>query len=126
MSSKDLSVVVKTQKEFIKELLNRLEKRGEKIEENMSSDMNLETIFLQIGDVSYTCHYIYTLLNDPYFKGLDLEEIIELAKKSIRITSYNSELEYKIKLLVEDCKMLQGENEEYIKIDEVLSILEGK
>lgn len=34
--------------------------------------------------------------NDPYFKGLTIEKIIELAKKSIRITAYNRELEKKI------------------------------
>lgn len=33
---------------------------------------------------------------DPYFKGLDFKTIAELAKKSIRITAYNSELEHKI------------------------------
>ena len=67
---------------------------------------------------------------DPYFKGLDFRTIAELAKKSIRITAYNSELEHKIELmdekvdaLIENCELLKGENEEYIKIDEVLSIL---
>ncbi len=33
---------------------------------------------------------------DPYFKGLDFKTIAELAKKSIRITDYNRELEDKI------------------------------
>lgn len=67
---------------------------------------------------------------DLYFKGLDFKTIAELAKKSIRITAYNSELEHKIELLdenitalIENCEMLKGENEEYIEIDEVLSIL---
>ncbi len=35
-------------------------------------------------------------LLDPYFRGLDFKTIAELAKKSIRITAYNSELEHKI------------------------------
>ena len=67
---------------------------------------------------------------DPYFNGLDFKTIAELAKKSIRITAYNSELEHKTELLdekinalIENCKMLKGENEEYIEIDWVLSIL---
>lgn len=67
---------------------------------------------------------------DPYFKGLDFKTIAELAKRSIRITAYNSELEHKIELsnekinaLIENCELLKGENEEYIEIDEVLSIL---
>lgn len=33
---------------------------------------------------------------DPYFKGLDFKTIAELAKKSIKITAYNRELEDKI------------------------------
>lgn len=33
---------------------------------------------------------------DPYFNGLDFKTIAELAKKSIRITAYNRELEQKI------------------------------
>ena len=73
---------------------------------------------------------IKDILNDPYFKGLSIEQIIELAKKSIRLTTYNRELENRIELfdekitgLIESCEMLQGENEEYIRIDEVLSIL---
>lgn len=33
---------------------------------------------------------------DPYFNGLDFKTIAELAKKSIRITAYNRELEDKI------------------------------
>lgn len=67
---------------------------------------------------------------DPYFNGLDFKTIAGLAKKSIRITAYNSELEHKIELqdekinaLIENCELLKGENEEYIEIDEVLSIL---
>ncbi|MBQ2391376.1 MAG: hypothetical protein II306_06365 [Clostridia bacterium] len=67
---------------------------------------------------------------DPYFNGLDFKTIAELAKKSIRITAYNCELEHKIELsdekinaLIENCELLKGENEEYIKIEEVLNIL---
>lgn len=39
---------------------------------------------------------------DPYFKGLDFTAIAELAKKSIRITTYNRELEDKIEKLLEE------------------------
>lgn len=67
---------------------------------------------------------------DPYFKGLDFKTIAELAKKSIRITAYNRKLEHKIELsdekidaLIENCELLKGENEEYIKIEDVLNIL---
>lgn len=60
---------------------------------------------------------------DPYFKGLDFKTIAELAKKSIRITAENCELEHKIEDVIEACNGLKYENEEYIRIDEVLSIL---
>ena len=69
----------------------------------------------------------------PYFEGLDFTAIAELAKKSIRITAYNRELEDKIEKMnediegiIEECEMLKGENEEYIAIDYVLGVLEGK
>lgn len=39
---------------------------------------------------------------DPYFKDLDFTTIAELAKKSIRITAYNRELEDKIEKLLEE------------------------
>ena len=61
MSSRDLKTIIRTQKEFIGELLDRLSQRKE-------------------------------LLNDPYFKGLSLEQILELAKKSIRLTGDNTKM----------------------------------
>ena len=42
------------------------------------------------------------LFNDEYFKGLDKQTVIELAKKSIRVTAYNRELEHAL----EDIKKL--------------------
>ena len=81
------------------------------------------------GQVWYSEDDIKPFL-DPYFNGLDFKTIAELAKKSIRITAYNCELEHKIELsdekinaLIENCELLKGENEEYIKIEEVLNIL---
>ena len=47
------------------------------------------------GQVWYSEDDIKPFL-DPYFKGLDFKTIAELAKKSIRITAYNRELEDKI------------------------------
>lgn len=67
---------------------------------------------------------------DSYFDGLDFKTIAELAKKSIRITAYNRELEDKTELtnekidaVIENCKILKGENEDYIKIDDILNLL---
>jgi hypothetical protein len=36
------------------------------------------------------------LFNDPYFKGLTIEQIIELAKKSIRLTDDNCKMRHKL------------------------------
>ena len=33
------------------------------------------------------------ILNDVYFTGLSLEQILSLAKKSIKLTTYNQDLE---------------------------------
>lgn len=126
MSSRKLQAIIKTQYNFINNLLDRLEGKTK------SNDTETEKTY-KIGNKKYSWYEIITLLGDNYFNGLNLEQILELAKKSIRITTYNRELENKIELLdekinalLENCKMFQGENEEYIKIDEVLSILEGK
>ena len=61
--------------------------------------------------------------NDSYFKGLSIEQIIELAKKSIRLTTYNRELEKKIENVRGFCEVLLGENEEYVKNKLILEIL---
>lgn len=55
---------------------------------------------------------------DPYFKGLDFKTIAELAKKSIRITAYNRELEDKIeayKLESQEAKEIITELEQKCK-----------
>ena len=41
---------------------------------------------------------------DEYFKDLDFKAIAELAKKSIRITAQNSDLEYKLNQLIEEAE----------------------
>ncbi len=85
MSSKDLQTVIKTQKAFIKELLDRL------VDKDINNQISMisEGIFVKIQDKTYALKTIKDLLNDKYFKGLSLEQIIELAKKSIRLTDEN-------------------------------------
>ena len=90
MSSRKLQAIVKTQYKFINNLLDRLEGKGEKVEiPNSAMVVDINGEFYHIG-------YVKKLLNDPYFKGLDLEQILELAKKSIRITTENRKLEDKL------------------------------
>lgn len=48
---------------------------------------------------------------DEYFKGLNTEQIADLAKKAIRITTYNCELEEENARLVMKCAELEEEIE---------------
>lgn len=85
MSSRDLATVVKTQKGFIKELLDKLISIPEKSSRILIGGKK----FYDIADVQ-------TALNDRYFIGLSLEQILELAKKSIRLTDDNCKLRHKL------------------------------
>ena len=89
MSSKDLSAVVKTQKAFIRELLDRLEGKVSEGEDNR---------FINFGDKKGLVPIVYLkdLVTDPYFLGLDVGQIFELAKKSIRLTSDNCKMQHKL------------------------------
>ena len=46
-------------------------------------------------------HFKILPFEDEYFKGLNYEQIAELAKKSIRLTTLNSEIEKKLEKLTE-------------------------
>ena len=101
MSSRKLQAIVKTQYKFIDNLLDRLEGRCEKVE------IPISAMVVDINGEHYHIDYIKRLLNDSYFKGLTLEQILELAKKSIRITTENRRLEDKleeIKFKIKDLK----------------------
>ena len=90
MSSRKLQAIVKTQYNFINNLLDRLEGK----DETKASD-DIERLY-KIGTKKYSWYEIITLLDDKYFEGLNLEQILELAKKSIRITTENRRLEDKL------------------------------
>jgi ACT domain-containing protein len=85
VSSRDLQAVVKTQKAFIKELLDRLD----------GKNLYAQIVF-SIKDKSYSVADLLDLLNDTYFNGLTLEQILELAKKSIRLTDDNCKMWHKL------------------------------
>lgn len=93
MSSRDLQTEVKTQKAFIKELLDRLE--GKDVNPPIELDFAKHSSF-KIGGKFYTFGQVFMLLNDDYFKGLTLEQIIDLAKKSIRLTDDNCKMRHKL------------------------------
>ena len=100
MSSRDLSIVVKTQKAFIKELLDRLAQR----EEDRCLNLISENFFMSINGSVYPLEQIKKLLNDPYFNGLTLEQILDLAKKSIRLTNDNCKMRHNL----EDIEEMDG------------------
>lgn len=100
MSSRKLQAIVKTQYNFINNLLDRLEGKTK------SNDTETEKTY-KIGNKKYSWYEIITLLGDKYFNGLTLEQILELAKKSIRVTTENRRLEdklEKIKFKIKDLK----------------------
>lgn len=86
MSSRDLTAVVKTQKAFIKELLDRLEHK-----ENIVSKPKLS-----FHEVPLDVDELNACLNDSYFTGLNLQQIFALAKKSIRLTDDNCKMRHKL------------------------------
>lgn len=138
MSSRKLQAIVKTQYNFINNLLDRLEGKTK------SDDTEAEKTY-EIGNKKYSWYEIITLLCNGYgnyFNGLNLEQILELAKKSIRITTENRRLEdklEKIKFKIKDLKNDLCDNcgwritdncepNGYVCGDllEILSIIEGK
>ena len=86
MSSRDLAIVVKTQKRFINELLDRL---GHK-------EIVVSKPKLFFHDVPLDIDELNDCLNDSYFTGLNLQQIFELAKKSIRLTDDNCKMRHKL------------------------------
>ena len=110
MSSRDLATVVKTQKAFIKELLDRLSEKDNKewtTTHEILRDRACQPM-LGIQGHLYTVKRIVDYLNDDYFKGLTLEQILELAKKSIRLTKDNCDMTHKlenIREIIEDTEI---------------------
>lgn len=92
MSSRDLQAVVKTQKRFIKELLDKLAQR----EEDRCLNLIADGFSMNINGGDYPLEQIKNLFNDAYFNGLTLEQILELAKKSIRLTDDNCKMRHKL------------------------------
>lgn len=121
MSSRDLETVVKTQKAFIKELLDRLSEKDNKewtTTHEILRDRECQPM-LGIQGHLYTVKRIVDYLNDDYFKGLTLEQILELAKKSIRLTKDNCDMTHKLEDLLEKAK-ISGDN---YYVNEITAIL---
>ena len=91
---------IKDQQETIERLQKELKEKSEMIfrliELIDKKDKLLNDFVKYIDDRNKKEIEKINQFNDPYFKGLTIEQIFELAKKSIRITTYNRELEKKI------------------------------
>ena len=94
MSSRGLQAVVKTQKAFIRDLLDRLEGQCER-------QAYEKPISIKVNGITYAVDFVEELLNDSYFKGLEIEQILELAKKSIRLTDDNCKKQHKLEDIAE-------------------------
>lgn len=124
MRSRDLAAVVKTQKAFIKGLLDRLEGKGLAKEEPLIFFQGVKITIDQLqekvkrlemfesfarrmqGNISLP--ELYVALNDDYFKNVGVKEIFELAKKSIRLTKDNCDMTHKledIREIIEDTEI---------------------
>lgn len=97
MSSRELQATIKAQKSFIKELLDRLEGKGEQLAEEIKSDF----LYVNIRGKAYKLSDVQDMLNDAYFSSLTLEQILDLAKKSIRLTSENCTMLHKLEDIAE-------------------------
>lgn len=95
MSSRDLQAVVKTQKAFIRDLLDRLENKQTEKEVVVSKPK------LFFHDVPLDIDELNNCLNDSYFTGLNLQQIFDLAKKSIRLTDDNCKMQHKLEDIAE-------------------------
>ena len=147
MSSSDLSVIIKTQKAFIKELLKMLVGKDKSeiclktIEEKFGKVCNRyfqypkssyddNCVYFPIHNDFFSVRELKDLFNqDDYFNGLTLEQILELAKKSIRITAENRRLEDKIEKIIEmsrDVKSAFENSKAFLDADKVLELLEDK
>lgn len=117
MSSRDLQAVVKTQKAFIHELLDRLEGKGLAKEEptilfqgvnitldqlrKKAKDLEMLESLARRMQGNFSLHELYVALNDNYFKNVGVKEIFELAKKSIRLTDDNCRMQHKLEDIAE-------------------------
>ena len=144
MSSRDLSVIIKTQKAFIKELLKMLVGKDKSdicfkaIEEKFGKVCNRyfqypkssyddNCVYFPIHDDFFSVRELKDLFNqDDYFNGLTLEQILELARKSIRITAENRRLEDKIEKCINALKEFKNEGGQAIMVECVLGLLEDK
>lgn len=81
--------LLKSQNEALKKQNKALQK------ELCRKDEQLEAVSKELDEYiqKLTKHEFELLLQDEYFKGLNVNQILELAKKSIRLTTENRGLE---------------------------------
>ena len=104
MLSIDEINLLKSQNERLKKQNESLQKENKFLKEQNKVIANeLDEFIQKIPNAQFE-----KLLQDNYFKGLHINQILELAKKSIRLTTENRELE---ECMEELKKKLGGNNE---------------
>ena len=84
--------LLKSQNEALKKQNNSLQKEVRRKDEQLNAISNeLDEYVQKLSKPEFEL-----LLQDDYFKGLNVNQILELAKKSIRLTAENRELENKL------------------------------
>lgn len=86
---------------FITDLIKELEEKDEQIKA-LQDNKEEDNRFISTTDKGLIpVAHIKELLDDSYFFGLQVEQIFELAKKSIRITDDNCSLRHKLEDIAE-------------------------
>ena len=109
--------IIKDQQQTIERLQTELKEKSETIDKQSKLINSLQNV-IDIANMKATekIKKHLALFNDPYFKGLSIEQIIELAKKSIRLTDDNCKMRHKL----EDIADLYDDSELSKKIKKII------
>lgn len=107
-------------RQFIVDLIKELEEKRQLIEEKDNCILGLKEDIEKRNQHNIE-NLFETFDNENYFKGLSLKEVFELAKKSIRLTAENSEINY---MFQEIEAILQNEKEDKILLENIKKVVD--
>lgn len=107
-------------RQFIVDLIKELEEKRQLIEEKDNCILGLKEDIEKRNQHNIE-NLFETFDNENYFKGLSLKEVFELAKKSIRLTAENSEINY---MFQEIEAILQSEKEDKILLENIKKVVD--
>lgn len=104
--------LLKSQNEGLKKQNESLQKENKFLKEQNKVIANeLDEFIQKIPNAQFE-----KLLQDNYFKGLNVNQILELAKKSIRLTAENRELENKLEDITTELEDLRKRYDIVLKL----------